>query len=410
MAVQADTLGDAVRSTWIGTVTLEWLREQDAPPVLVHKGGTQSGKTYNACIAWATYLSNHPGEQLSIVRATNPALKSTVWADMKEVLQRMGLYHPDRHNKSDQRFEFRNGSEIDYFPSDDSQKVHGRKREHVWANEANELSLAKWDQLDLRTRQRAMLDFNPSFQSEHWIWQRFQGNPHARWYTSTYEDNDYLPDEQRRKIEKLKERDEWKWNVYGLGQQQRPASSIYKDVQGLSQWPHENSVLGLDFGYNDPMSLNRVAVTDREGKPTIDVWCLLHESHLTTQDLIDDLPDLGVGKGEVIVCDSAEPDRIEQLRRAGYNAKPARKGQGSVEAGIDMMQGHTIRVGGPVGHRARQEFKGYHWKVHNATDEVLDEPADDSDHAPDAVRYAAVTEDLLPETTPLSADHVIGLN
>ncbi|MFB6198946.1 MAG: phage terminase large subunit, partial [Halobacteriaceae archaeon] len=151
MSTPSDVREKTLRATWIGSVTLDWLRDPDAPPVLIHKGGTQSGKTYNACIAWATYLSNTPGEQLSIVRATNPALKSTVWADLKEVLQRLELYDPARHNKTDQRFRFKNDSEIDYFPSDDEQKVHGRKRDHIWANEANELTLAKWDQLDLRT-------------------------------------------------------------------------------------------------------------------------------------------------------------------------------------------------------------------------------------------------------------------
>lgn len=398
MEATAD-IGEAVPSTWIGTVTLQWLREDGAPPVLVHKGGTRSGKTYNACIAWATYLSETPGERLSIVRATNPALKATAWRDMKEVLQRMGFYHPDRHNKTDQVFTFQNGSKIDYFSTDHEQKVHGRKRDHLWANEANELTLAKWDQLDLRTRKRAMLDFNPSFQADHWIWDRFKGSENARWYTSTYVDNPYITDEQVRKIEALKDKDPWKWKVYGLGEQMRPATAIYRDVARLGEWPHGSSPLGLDFGYNDPMSLNRVAVVDKEGKPELHVWCLLHESHLTTDDLIERLPDLGVGKQEVIVCDSAEPDRIEKLRREGYNAKPARKGQGSVGAGIDMMQGHRIRVGGPAGHRAQQEFKGYRWKRHHASDEVLDEPADGNDHAPDAVRYAAVTEELLKEET-----------
>lgn len=394
-----DTSSNRVRSTWIGKATIQWLRADGVEPVLIHKGGTRSGKTYNACIAWATYLSETPGERLSIVRATNPALKATAWRDMKEVLQRMGLYHPDHHNKTDQIFTFPNGAEIDYFSTDHEQKVHGRKRDHLWANEANELTLAKWDQLDLRTGKRSMLDFNPSFQADHWIWDRFEGSSTARWYTSTYQDNPYITDEQRRKIEALKERDPWKWTVYGLGERRRPATAIYRDVSGLEEWTHGNSPLGLDFGYNDPMSLNRVAVVDREGKPEIHVWCLLHETHLTTQDLVDRLPDLGVGKRDPIVCDSAEPDRIEQLQRAGYNAKPARKGPGSVAAGIDMMQGHKIRVGGPAGHRAKQEFQGYRWERHASTDEILDEPAEGDDHAPDAVRYAAVTEELLAEDT-----------
>lgn len=393
-----------LRSTWIGTATLRWLRSSDpsGPSALIHKGGTRSGKTYNACIAWAIYLHETPGERLSITRATNPALKATVWHDMREVLRRMGLYDQERHNKTDQIYTFENEAVIDYFPSDD-QKAHGRGRDHLWCNETNEITLDEFDQLNWRTRQRVMLDFNPSFDPDHWINERYKGNPNALWYTSTYEDNPHLPAEQVRKIEAIKEQDEWKWKVYGLGEAARPSTAIFRDVVPLSEWPHATGgALGLDFGYNDPMSLNRVQQKDREGKPDLDVWCLLHESHLTTDDLIERLPALGVGKDELIVCDSAEPDRIEKIRREGYNAVPAKKGKGSVKTGIDLMKPHRIRVGGPAGHRARQEFQKYRWKRHRGTDRILDEPAEGNDHAPDAVRYA-LTELLLGAEKPKRA-------
>ena len=388
-----------VEATWIGRVTLEWAREAESPPVLVHKGGTRSGKTYNACIAWADYLSNEgAGETLSIVRATLPALKASVLKDMVEVLRRLGLYSADRHHKADKVITLPSGSRIEYFSTDDEQKVHGRKRDHLWGNEANEIAAKAWRQLILRTRHKKMLDFNPSFQPSHWINSEYSGSDSALWYTSTYHDNPHLTDEQRREIESLKEKDPWAWKVYGLGKQARPAAAIYHDVKPLGSWAHGNNghsgALGLDFGYNDPMSLNRVRRIDKEGKPQLDVWALLHESHLTTQDLIDRLPELGVQKGEVIVCDSAEPDRIELLRRAGYNAKAARKGKGSVKAGIDLCKQHAIRVGGPAGDRAREEFENYRWKYHSGTDTLLDEPQDGDDHAPDAVRYAVTTEML----------------
>lgn len=394
----------ALTATWIGTVSLQWMRDGATPPVLVHKGGTRSGKTYNSCIAWATYLGTEGrGERLSIVRATNPALKATVWRDMEEVLRRLGMYAEHRHNKTDQQIELPGGAVVDYFSTDDEQKVHGRKRDHLWANEANELTLAKWDQLNLRTRGRVMLDFNPSMTAQHWIWDRYEGSRQARWYTSTYEDNPYLTDEQVRKIEALKEQDPWMWTVYGLGKRGRPATAIYRDVHALATWGHDDGVLGLDFGYNDPMSLVRVQRKDTAPKPTLDVWALLHETHLTTDDLVERLPDLGVRKDERIVCDSAEPDRIEKLQRAGYDAVPADKGPGSVSAGIDALKSHRIRVGGPAGHRAKQEFDGYRYKVHAASGEATDTPAKGNDHAPDAVRYAAMKELILPDSKDPSA-------
>jgi len=382
------TAADAVRSTWIGTVTYDWLREADASRVLIHRGGTRSGKTYNACIAWATYLAEHT-ERLSIVRKTLPALKASVLEDMIEVLDRMGLYDPARHHQTDKKIDIPGGGEIDYFPTDDEQKVRGRSRDHLWGNEANEIPRAAWQQLVLRTEGRIMLDFNPSHDAEHWIVDRYEGSEGARWHTSTYEDNPFLPEKQRREIEALREKDPWAWKVYGLGQRARPATSIYRDVEPLQERP-DVDVYGLDFGYNDPMVLVGVARRDTAPQPTLGVWCLLHESHLTTSDLTSRMDELGVSKTRPIICDSAEPDRIEQLQRAGYNAKPAKKGQGSVKGGIDYVKQHRLRIGGPEGDVARREHRNYRWQTRQNGDPT-DEPVDTDDHAPDAVRYAAHT-------------------
>jgi len=298
-----------INATWIFSATRDWLTEPDAPRVLIHRGGTRSGKTYNACIAWATYLAEHD-ERLSIVRKTLPALKASVLEDMVEVLE--------------------------------------------------------------------------------WIVDRYEGSEGARWYTSTYKDNPFLPDEQRREIENLKHTDPWAWKVYGLGERARPAASIYRDVEPLpgSLDRFEPDVYGLDFGYNDPMVLVAVTRHDKHPKPVLDVSCLLHESHLTTSDLTSRMDELGVSTSLPIICDSAEPDRIEQLQRAGYNAQPAKKGQGSVKAGIDYVKQHKLRIGGPEGDKARREHRNYRWQTRQNGD-PLDEPVDTDDHAPDAVRYAA---------------------
>lgn len=406
-------------ATWIGTVTLEWLQEDDIR-FLVHKGGTRSGKTYNACIAWIDYLMNEgAGEKLSIVRATGPALKASVIEDLKEVLQLMGYYSEKRHNKTEMEIELPSGARINYFPTDDGQKVRGQGRDHLWMNEANEIPYSAYDQMEWRTRGKIMLDFNPSFQPNHWIIQELQGSERALWYTSTYRDNPHLTSEQERSIEALREKDDWKWKVFGLGKVERPAAAIYTDIGYLHEWNHDDWILGLDFGYNHPMSLNRVKVVDREGKPELHVWALLHESYLTTKDLIDRLPlllvwdiqpisradevdvtqpthdiarklnQLRVTKQRRMVCDSEAPDKIETLQRAGYNAIPAKKGAGSVKAGIDLMKDYRIRIGGPAAERAMMEFESYRWKRDRQSDELLDEPEDGDDHAPDAVRYPA---------------------
>jgi phage terminase large subunit len=386
-----------IKATPVRRRLVEWLADPAGERVLIEEGGTRSGKTKNLCHGWAQHLHTHPGELLSIVRATGPALKATVRRDMIETLREWGLYHEENHNKTDDLVTLPGHAEpsIEFFATDDDQKVHGRKRHHLWANEANELDADTYTQLVLRTSGRVCMDFNPSMREDHWIWRRYDDDQNVRRHRSTYRDNPFLTAAQIAEIEGLRDVDEWAWQVYGLGLRGVPAESVFRDVQPLTVWPEGlDPVYGLDFGYNDPMCLQRVARRDREGvdgdrRADLFVWALLHESHLTTGDLIARLPDLGVPRDAPVYCDAAEPDRIEEIQRAGYNALPADKGPGSVSAGIDFLKRHRIHVGGPAAERARAEWRAYRWKKVRGV--IQDAPAHEDSHAPDAGRYAAFT-------------------
>lgn len=360
------------------------------PRYIVHQGGTRSGKSYNICIALVAYLCATPGLMASIVRATGPALKATVYRDLVEILEALGLYSEDRHSKTDQVITLPSGSRLEYFSADDGQKLRGRKRHILWVNETNELDHERFRQLNLRTSGQVIMDFNPSM-LEHWIWDTLEGHDRAAWYYSTYKDNlPFLAEEQVREIEALQYADPWAWQVYGLGRRGASPATIYQGVEIGQVYPDLPSVLGLDFGYNDPMVLSRIARQDTELKPTLHVKTLLHESYLTTDDLLARLPGLGVRRGyDTIYCDAAEPDRIVTLQRAGYAAKPADKGPGSVKAGIDFCKAHRIiHYGLPQG---ASEIRAYRWREDVRTSRVLDEPSHVSSHTPDAMRYAAYT-------------------
>lgn len=379
-----------IKSTWHEAVTYDWLTDPRGTRTAIHEGGTRSGKTYNICIAWAEYLLETPGVLLSITRATGPALKATVRRDMIEVLRAFGVYSLDAHNRTDDIITLPSGSQIEFFACDEDQKVHGRKRDYLWENEANEIDEDVHRQLVIRTGRRVLLDFNPSMREDHWIWRRYDDAPDVTRWRSTHLDNPFLTPEQIAEIMALKDQDEWAWQVYGLGLRGVPADSIFRGVEALPAWPEGVPyVYGLDFGYNDPMALCRLGRKDREGRPDLFVWSLVHESYLTTSDLTARLPGLGVEHGIPIYCDSAEPDRIEELRRAGYYALPADKGPGSVRAGLDFLKRHTIHVGGPAGEKARAEWKAYRWKKVRGV--IQDDPAHEDSHAPDAGRYAAFT-------------------
>lgn len=190
--------------------------------------------------------------------------------------------------------------------------------------------------------------------------------------------------------------DPFRWAVFGLGKRGVALQAIYPqlfDSEGLSASRQRR--FGLDFGYNHPLSLTEVEYRDLPGRAELHIDQLLHESYLTSNDLLERLPLVGVGKRDLIMADGARPEMIEDVRRAGYNVKAADKGPGSVKAGIDKLK--TVRLCFTRrSKQARDQFQDYRWKQ-TASGLILDEPVKVEDDAPDSVRYAAA--DLIRERT-----------
>ena len=133
------------------------------------QGSSRSSKTYNALIWLIVYCVTNPYTRLSVVRATLPSIKGSVYVDFKDILLKLGLYDEKRMNKTELIYTFANGSWVEFFSTDSEQKIRGRKRDILFANEANEISFLEWQQLKMRTTRFAIIDYNPSFSDEHWI-------------------------------------------------------------------------------------------------------------------------------------------------------------------------------------------------------------------------------------------------
>jgi phage terminase large subunit len=103
-----------------------------------------------------------------------------------------------------------------------------------------------------------------------------------------------------------------------------------------------------------------------------------------TPDLFDTVP--GSRKWK-ITADSARPETISYMQRNGFKIVGAKKGNGSVEDGINFLLNFDIIVHPRCKH-VIDEFTHYSWKVDKRTDEVLPVLADDHNHMIDAVRYA----------------------
>jgi phage terminase large subunit len=91
---------------------------------------------------------------------------------------------------------------------------------------------------------------------------------------------------------------------------------------------------------------------------------------------------LQISKTDDIICDSARPDIIEDLRRSGYKVNMAIK---NVLEGIDSVKSIGLYVD-KYSLNLIKEISSYKWKTNG--DIVLNEPVKLWDDAADALRYA----------------------
>jgi phage terminase large subunit len=101
--------------------------------------------------------------------------------------------------------------------------------------------------------------------------------------------------------------------------------------------------------------------------------------------------------GDIIKADSSQPGTIEFLTSRGLNVVAARKGAGSVMAGINFLQGYEIVID-PNCEQMRDEARYYTWPVDRLTNQVLPgNPIDAYNHGWDATRYAVEDMIFAPE-------------
>ena len=313
-------------------------------------------------------------------------MRITVMRDFFDLLKQMDLYQVENHNKTENTFQLGN-TLIEFFSIDDPQKRRGSKRDILFINEANELSAEDFFQLNIRTTQQVFMDFNPS--ETFWYNDKIEHLDDVTTIHSTYKDNPFLSDEQVNVIERLQFTDEQYYQIYGLGQFAGSFDRIYQYIP-VDDIPVNSAklvALGMDFGFtNDPTTLVEI------WKDVDDLFIneLIYQTNLTNQDIINKLKEYEIDSYVEIIADSAEPKSIEEIRRAGFNIKPALKGPDSVLNGIDILKRHRIHVT-KQSVNTTKEFLNYKW-VTDKNGIKLNKPVDLFNHSLDAIRYVALNK------------------
>ena len=194
---------------------------------LVFYGGGSSGKSYFIAQRWI-YMLIHPKRcNLLVTRNTGDTNRTSTFPLLKQVISNWNLSEHFKINESDMRIVCKlTGNEVVFKGLDDIEKVKSitfanGELTHIWCEEATEMQEADVNQLKVRlrggkTKKQIVLSFNP-INVQHWIKGHFIDSGLATVCFSTYKDNKFLTDDDRKALEDLKYTDEYTYEVYCLG-------------------------------------------------------------------------------------------------------------------------------------------------------------------------------------------------
>lgn len=357
------------------------------PRYIDNRGGARSGKTY-AELQLAALLAMQDTRPTitSVVSENLPHLKRGAIRDFRDALTNEGLWNENAWNKSECIYTFPTGSIIEFFGADVPGKLQGPARDRLIMNEANRVEWEAARQLMVRTAGLVIYDYNPS--APFWGTDEIPRRDRYALVHTTFEDNDFLPDEVRREILANKGTGNW-WRVYGLGLIGQIEGQVF-NFKLVDDMPAPDGFIetwGMDFGFtNDPTTVIRCLL--HTGRREIYADQLLWQTGMTNPEIAAALQGFGIkrpGSGPTVWADCAEPKSIKEVEGYGVNIKGCDK-RTQVREQIQALQAWTIYVTKRSADLINEGRKYLFKQRPDGT--YTNEPIDFFNHGIDALRYA----------------------
>lgn len=245
---------------------------------LVFYGGGSSGKSFFIAQRYILKMVTPQRCNLLCVRQTADTNRKSTFPLLKQVISLWRLGDFFKVNESDMRIICTlTGNEIAFAGLDDVEKIKsitfaGGELTDIWVEEATECREADVNQLKVRLRggkskKQMVLSFNP-VNIRHWIKRHFMDSGLATVCFSTYRDNKFLSDEDRKALEDLRYSDEYTYRVYCLGQWGILGKTVFdaKAIQNRLEHLEKPLKIGY-FAYDyDGMTLTNIHwVNDPKG-------------------------------------------------------------------------------------------------------------------------------------------------
>lgn len=386
---------------------------------IIMKGSAGSGKSVDTAMNYILRLMSDKGRNLVCIRKSDITNRDSTYAELTGAIYRMFGDKAEQYwniKQSPLQLTCINGNQIIFRGVNDEKQreklksitFQKGKLTDVWIEEATEITQADFEIIDDRLRgelpegqfYQIRCTFNP-VNKNHWIKKVFFDKPDDNVLThhSTYLDNVFIDAAYHQRMERRKEVDPEGYRIYGLGEWGELGGLILHNwtVADISKNlnDYDDIAIGQDFGFNHANAILLLGIKDDDIFVLDEIYVFEKE----TSEIIPLAIQKNFPKNRTMWCDSAEPDRIQSWKKAGFRARGVVKENSNDKkyqsAQIDWLKGvvakdKTVKrriFVHPSCVNTIKELQQWKWKKDEKTSEYLDEPVPIMDDAMAALRY-----------------------
>mgnify|MGYP001603665965 CR=1 FL=1 len=351
--------------------------------------GIQSGKTFLGAVWSQKKINEFPKSNGLITAATYKILQQSTLEKFFQLFPEYRAYYKQQRGV----IELPTGGKIFIRSADEPLGLEGMTLNWAWMDEAGMMSRLAWVVIRARvstTGGQVLITTTPY--NMGWLYQEFyvpwkeKEDDDLEIFTWKSIENPYFPKDFYEKEKKRLTSQEFTKRYEG--QFQKMEGLVYDLLNDQIIEPKEinNSEIvlaGIDWGFRNPAAIIILKVKDKVWY-VVDEW---YQIEKTTAEIIEKCKEfLQKYKVNRWYADSAEPDRIEEMKRAGLYVLGGSK---DLKGGISKIQ-QLIRERRLFAFNTCRNFideiNFYHYP-----EKVKEEPEKENDHLMDAIRYAITT-------------------
>lgn len=371
-------------------------------------GGRGSTKSSFASIEIILGIMQNPDANAVAVRKVGLYLKDSVFSQLKWAIEQLGVSEAWQIKYSPMELIYiKTGQKILFRGADKPQKIKSTKAEkgyiaYIWYEELDEFG----GMSEIRSINQSLMrggncftvfySYNPPKSKRNWVnrealTERSDRLVHHSIYLDVNEE--WLGKQFFLEAEHLKKSNPELYAHEYLGKVTGTGGEVFKNITVRTITDEEIKTFdkihcGIDFGYAaDPF----VYLVCHYNKNKLFIFDEIFASGLSNSSAAERIIEKG-DCGAYIICDSAEPKSIRDLREYGLRVRGAKKGPDSIEYGIKFLQSlDEIIIDGSRCPNTEREFCCYAIE-RDANGEFKSCYPDRDNHTIDAARYALEEE------------------